>query len=1116
MITLLLGQSGGGKSREIYKRLSAASGDALFFVPDQFMFEAEKKICEMSGGRATNIKVAGFSSLSEEILKKYAPRKTYADNSAKLIIMMRVLRALSGTLKYYTIDTVGKKGFAELMLDTLGRLKSAGVTPERLDDFAPKTDEADLTELGDKLNDLSTIYRLYNKQLTQIYDDRQDNLLLAAKEAMAHGWFTGYEIFIDGFDDFTGSQLEFLRVAVTASRGCTAAFTTCKDDKQDCFYKVNAARREFERMAANNAEELREEWYDEPTRYVSKEIKYLRERLFSEKPAARKPSANGDIKLFTAPDTDSEADFIAASIKKLMREGYRCSEIAVLCTVPEKYLETIKSAFLRYDIPLFADIPERMSDKPLIRAICALLAAADDPVGEKVVRFLKSGFVRFLDESGKSRPVSLAEINDIDRIMKSRAMEKYLWTRPFSRCKMPYEQRAEELREKTVTLLLKLKAALDGCADGRQMTERLTDFLFDDMDISAAIQGKCQDRGTEALLYDKALTDEYNALWEMTSKLLSCLWETTEGVSMSIAEYASTFALCAKQLTLSLPPQVLDSVIFGDPSRTRTAGARAVFVIGAQDGAFPKYEQDDAGLFTDKENALLLSGDIKLTRDSETAYSSALLAAYKALTLPKERLTVTRTGTVGESCEVFELICGMFDNMTVNQTATLSAEYFCESIGSARTAAARAKINDPAFSETVSLALKKAGDDIFPPLIERAYDGMSESSYIHDAGKAAPLIFNRNMLSPTGIKLLNSCRFAYFIKYGLKISEDKRAKMTPAGFGDIVHFVLSGCFDRLYSGGKPDKLDESDISALVDDMLNKFIEQKLPPEISARYAALCRGVKPLCVMMIGYMTSELKKSEFRPTYFELSLKNKRTLSDGLKVEPFIMKVPLTDGTVQEVGIYGTVDRIDLADADDGKKWIRVIDYKTGEQDMSLKKVYYGLDLQLLLYLFTLCANNTELMPSAANYYPAGASPFKEAESEPSEDDMRDLWLDEHSEKGITVANSLSDREKPLYDAIKEPYKGKARANYYRSTVVDNEALSLIKERVCDVIRDNVKLINGGDVSAVLIKEKDKALSCKYCEYSHICGRQPDISAAIKDIYSDDAYDFEQKIKGESE
>ena len=48
-------------------------------------------------------------------------------------------------------------------------------------------------------------------------------------------------------------------------------------------------------------------------------------------------------------------------------------------------------------------------------------------------------------------------------------------------------------------------------------------------------------------------------------------------------------------------------------------------------------------------------------------------------------------------------------------------------------------------------------------------------------------------------------------------------------------------------------------------------------------------------------------------------------------------------------LRGRIDRVDEAREGD-HLYLRIIDYKSSDQSLSLEKVYYGLSLQMLVYL----------------------------------------------------------------------------------------------------------------------------------------------------------------------
>ena len=72
-------------------------------------------------------------------------------------------------------------------------------------------------------------------------------------------------------------------------------------------------------------------------------------------------------------------------------------------------------------------------------------------------------------------------------------------------------------------------------------------------------------------------------------------------------------------------------------------------------------------------------------------------------------------------------------------------------------------------------------------------------------------------------------------------------------------------------------------------------------------------------------------------------------------------VKLADGS--SVFFTGIVDRVDVYKQND-KVYLRVVDYKTGTKNFSLEDIDHGLNMQMLLYLFTLCRSKSESFRSA--------------------------------------------------------------------------------------------------------------------------------------------------------
>lgn len=75
MTHIITGPAGSGKTAALYELLKNDSKSRILLVPDQFVFESERRVAKETDEKTSDIKVMGFMSLSESILKKHCPQK---------------------------------------------------------------------------------------------------------------------------------------------------------------------------------------------------------------------------------------------------------------------------------------------------------------------------------------------------------------------------------------------------------------------------------------------------------------------------------------------------------------------------------------------------------------------------------------------------------------------------------------------------------------------------------------------------------------------------------------------------------------------------------------------------------------------------------------------------------------------------------------------------------------------------------------------------------------------------------------------------------------------------------------------------------------------------------
>lgn len=139
------------------------------------------------------------------------------------------------------------------------------------------------------------------------------------------------------------------------------------------------------------------------------------------------------------------------------------------------------------------------------------------------------------------------------------------------------------------------------------------------------------------------------------------------------------------------------------------------------------------------------------------------------------------------------------------------------------------------------------------------------------------------------------------------------------------------------------ELDDDAMAELAGLLVDEYARRYLP-EDTARFAYLLSRLKKSMASLLCYLRDEQRQSSFRPVACELKIGSG---GDGVRAQTY----HLSDG--RTVQLVGTVDRADEWVEEDGTRWVRVVDYKTGSKKLDLKEVYCGLDCQMLLYLFSL-------------------------------------------------------------------------------------------------------------------------------------------------------------------
>jgi ATP-dependent helicase/nuclease subunit B len=186
----------------------------------------------------------------------------------------------------------------------------------------------------------------------------------------------------------------------------------------------------------------------------------------------------------------------------------------------------------------------------------------------------------------------------------------------------------------------------------------------------------------------------------------------------------------------------------------------------------------------------------------------------------------------------------------------------------------------------------------------------------------------------------------------------------------------------------------------------------------------------------------------------------------------------------------------------GNRYVRVVDYKSGAKSFELGDILYGLNLQMLVYLFTIAKNGkghlAEAIPAGVLYMPAHES-WLAAERGIDEESARKQRVRQWRMSGLVLDDEdvLRGMERELageYIPVKLGKDGKPDA---ASQVASAAELARLAAKVERLIASMAQELHSGGIGAVPVRTA-AGFACEYCDYAALCGfEEGDACVAVK-------------------
>ena len=1086
MLQLLLGGSGSGKTTLLYQRIRtrAEKGEkSILLVPEQFTSSTEGRIYrELGDALSGMVESFSFTSLAEKILSTEggAAVQTLSD-AGRAVLVRRALEELQDNVHYYHRHR-RSAAFCQMAAQTIDELKSAGLSGRQLAQLAGACG----AESG-KLSELALIFQGYETLLARSGMDPSDRLELAGarlEEALARHSLPEFlrdrAVFIDEFDTFNAPKKRLLGAMLAALPSVTVAL--CDDGAPllpgdlSLFSGAKQVAAQLRQLARKNGAEVA------VPQLLRKDLRHrnapglaaVAELLETGSCTADAPA--GEVRLFAAPSREEEARAAAGAIRRLMRQGVRCGKIAVVCRDIAKYRAAVRYEFRMAEIPLYCDeptTPEFSAPATAVRALLEIARGAD--LTENLTTLAKTGLCALSEE----------QVCALENYAYTCAPTAAAWREKFERSPKGFgEQELTEEDLRNQERAEHARALLVGAVDAFRAKVREVNAEA----ISRAVYFCLKTLGAEerqaaqvkAIRAGRGIpaAEEAAREWNMVMGLLNEMAHLLGEQTVTVAEYEDLFGLLLRSSDLGHIPQTLDAVVLASAGKMRLDAPDYVFVLGLAEGEFPA-APGEVGLLTHADRDALMAQEIDLPDCFENRVVREQVCFYKALTAPARGLWLSWPKGQGQTlCAALEPIVEALEpappKLALPDLAATPADGLdCLGGGWPLTGTERASLTEalrtPGGEEPEGLKLLRRMADASP-------------RQVSDLDALEELLGRRLRISPSQLEKYYTCRYGYFLQYVLGLRPRRRAELSADQSGSLMHWVLQMALDPDPAPDNPCadmlapfiELDDDAMAELAGLLVDEYARRYLP-EDTARFAYLLSRLKKSMASLLCYLRDEQRQSSFRPVACELKIGSG---GDGVRAQTY----HLSDG--RTVQLVGTVDRADEWVEEDGTRWVRVVDYKTGSKKLDLKEVYCGLDCQMLLYLFSLTRDGSGRFTGAE---PAGvlyllADPAPENTTRANAARSVEYKLDGLVRDEQKLFRAMDADETGRY--LPFSYLRGVPSPYQKDKRADSAKLDRIRLHLDDLVTQMGEQLYGGQIAAEpLVTGRSP---CLWCDYSFIC------------------------------
>lgn len=1129
----------------------------LVVVPEQFTMQTQKEIIRLHPRHGVmNIDILSFKRLAYRVFEDLGVSlPVVLDDMGKSMVIRKVAGMKRSKLGLYG-HHLEQSGFINQLKSQISELYQYGITPDMLRDVMR---EAGSPLLKQKLEDLELIYSGFRQYIEEHYITAEEILDILCRELPKWEVLKDSVILLDGFTGFTPVQYRLVELFLLHARKVLCSVTIDpranayqEGSIQHLFYmgKHTVCRLDYMARHHGIAKEpdvicsRRPAW-----RFLeSPDLDFLEQNLYRyygnvwDRPADH-------VVIYKSRGPAGEAAYVCSRIEQMVQEeGLRYRDAAVITGDLASYGRELAHQFDEAGIPYFLDDKKSIMENPLVELIRAALETIRDFSYESVFRYLKTGLVYDRAEAGDVPGAGdVSEAGDVLDFGNLRSLEnagqpedavefdgsrehaglmtdrlenyvRALGIRGWKRWESQWEKpcrggeklNLKELNAYRQWILKPLRPLREAFKEEEATIGSVTAALREYLE-RMGLRGKLEDysgffrgRGNPG---DENLAREYSQVYDRVLELFERLEGLLGAEKTDMKNYPQILDAGFGEIKVGVIPATIDQVMVGDITRSRLEDVKVLFFVGVNEGTVPQ-RKSGASLLTDRDRAVFKEFNMELAPTAREDGCIQKFYLYLMMAKPSRRLVLTYAGMSSEGKsqrpssligEVEKLFPGIAvqDEESVDwpvRTVRDGREMLIDGLRKLREEKEGEHAKAPEGRDAEENAFMELYryfycSDEHREKVRQLVDAAFYSYEERGIGRAAARALYGQSLqgSVTRLEQFASCAYAHFLKYGLELMERQEYELEAVDMGNLFHQSIDRCFAVMKERGQDWRgLTEEGRKQLVKECVARVTEEygNTIMASSARNAYLAGRVERITDRTIWALAEQVKKGDFEPTGFEVSF----SAIDNLKA----MRISLSED--EELQLRGRIDRLDLCE-DEQHVYVKIIDYKSGTTSFDLAALYYGLQLQLVVYMDAAVEMeernhpDKEVVPAGIFYYhindPLADKQEGMTVEEIEKQILRQLRMNGLVNSELDIINHLDrdiQKESDVIPvAIKDGYVQESR-----SSVASTRRFEDLRRFVNHKLQEAGKDILKGNIGLKPYKQASRT-ACDYCPYHAVCG-----------------------------